>query len=110
MSDGEVDASLDCGEKCVRAVGRDGKEERCPICLDVMENFCLLDPCYHSFCFVCIYQWYQFNPSCPLCKRSVDSFLYDIKSDTEFKTLPVRPKEKKLRVDRWDYLLRNLSV
>lgn len=100
--DTHVDASLDINlENISASVNRFVKNEKCPICLQKVDNVTLLDPCYHSFCFLCILQWYQFNPSCPLCKREADSFIYEIRSDTEFKILPTKARERKKMVDRW---------
>lgn len=79
-----------------------GEQERCIICLDSIHNPCLLDPCCHKYCFVCIFQWYQFNPSCPLCKSKISSLLYDIRSDTEFKRIETQKlDDKSSKIDRW---------
>ncbi|KAI9471728.1 hypothetical protein BX667DRAFT_98723 [Coemansia mojavensis] len=46
-------------------------EYLCPICLQTVDEQAFTDPCYHQFCFLCIMQWIEHKPSCPLCKRTV---------------------------------------
>ena len=102
----EEDASMVLPESCLAVVDEGGEKERCAVCLDVIQEVAFLDPCFHSFCFVCIYQWFQFNPSCPLCKEPIGSFIYDIRTTTEFKVMPIlRPPTgpPRERVNRWGH-------
>uniref|UniRef100_A0A663NEX6 RING-type E3 ubiquitin transferase n=1 Tax=Athene cunicularia TaxID=194338 RepID=A0A663NEX6_ATHCN len=32
-------------------------QDRCPICLNTLDNAALTMPCLHRFCFSCIQQW-----------------------------------------------------
>ena len=65
----------------------DGTVKNCPICLGPLEVATILDKCFHSFCFVCIYQWTQINPTCPLCKSKFSSIIYNICSESEYQQL-----------------------
>src|SRR3990167_5477816 len=78
MIDESKDVELNKG---IQSIGN----SQCTICLEELQNCTVLMPCYHHFCFVCINQWYEINPSCPLCKEPIDKFIYDILSDSEFK-------------------------
>jgi len=59
--------------------------DKCPICLQDFEIPCLLDKCFHQFCIFCILQWAEITASCPLCKSSFNTFVYDVKSSTDYK-------------------------
>uniref|UniRef100_A0A669QTL8 RING-type E3 ubiquitin transferase n=1 Tax=Phasianus colchicus TaxID=9054 RepID=A0A669QTL8_PHACC len=50
-------------------------DRRCPICLDSMDDASYTMPCLHQFCFGCIRRWAESRPTCPLCKRRVESIL-----------------------------------
>lgn len=47
-----------------------GEIELCPICLDTKSN--TITNCSHQFCSDCIAQYD--NPSCPICRRCVESY------------------------------------
>lgn len=68
-------------------------EDRCAICLCNISNRAFLDKCWHRFCFVCIMQWSEVTPSCPLCKQPFDALIYDVESETQFKRLVVESDE-----------------
>uniref|UniRef100_A0A669QN46 RING-type E3 ubiquitin transferase n=1 Tax=Phasianus colchicus TaxID=9054 RepID=A0A669QN46_PHACC len=51
-------------------------DRRCPICLDTMDDASHVMPCLHQFCFGCIRRWAESRPTCPLCKRRVESILH----------------------------------
>lgn len=46
--------------------------EKCPICLEELEDPCIVDECKHAFCRACIYDWAALTMSCPLCRGAVD--------------------------------------
>uniref|UniRef100_A0A663MUF8 RING-type E3 ubiquitin transferase n=1 Tax=Athene cunicularia TaxID=194338 RepID=A0A663MUF8_ATHCN len=46
-------------------------QDRCPICLNTLDNAALTMPCLHRFCFSCIQQWADIKPECPLSKGFV---------------------------------------
>lgn len=50
----------------------------CPICLQPYTNRSYLRPCYHSFCFQCIAQWFKVGKMCPLCKQHTTSIVYNV--------------------------------
>eukprot|EP01116_Phalansterium_solitarium_P022057 TRINITY_DN7145_c0_g1_i2.p1 TRINITY_DN7145_c0_g1~~TRINITY_DN7145_c0_g1_i2.p1 ORF type:complete len:401 (+),score=102.25 TRINITY_DN7145_c0_g1_i2:80-1282(+) len=60
-------------------------EPICPICLGEFSNQCLLDQCFHRFCFECAVQWSKMSTTCPLCKRPFDSLIHDVRSEVEYK-------------------------
>jgi hypothetical protein len=54
-----------------------GLGKDCPICLDVVKSPVLLT-CTHRFCATCIDTWSKRNPTCPLCRGTIDRVeLYD---------------------------------
>lgn len=42
--------------------------EVCSICLDNPKDAVTMISCLHSFCFICIEEWFKIKFSCPLCK------------------------------------------
>ncbi|XP_023800615.1 uncharacterized protein LOC111941686 [Cyanistes caeruleus] len=45
----------------------------CAICQDIWNDMASALPCGHQFCWECILQWAQTNPSCPLCRGAIES-------------------------------------
>jgi hypothetical protein len=80
----------------------------CVICLDSVTDACVAEPCTHkNFDFVCLANWLQQQPTCPLCKASVTSVRYGFCNDTNTPAdeagkgysvyrVPQKPAEKKL--------------
>ena len=49
-------------------LGKDSRENECPICLDNFKNPKTLKKCQHKFCTSCIDQALKVNNRCPVCK------------------------------------------
>ena len=49
-------------------LGKDSRENECPICLDNFKNPQTLNKCQHKFCKSCIDQALKINNRCPVCK------------------------------------------
>ncbi|XP_031458522.1 uncharacterized RING finger protein C2A9.04c-like [Phasianus colchicus] len=64
-------------------------DRRCPICLDTMDDASYVMPCLHQFCFGCIQRWAESRPTCPLCKRRVESILHSVRADDSFQEVVV---------------------
>lgn len=48
--------------------GTDSHVDCCVICLDVVSERAFASPCHHhSFDFLCLVNWLQERPACPLC-------------------------------------------
>ncbi|KAI8336623.1 hypothetical protein BC941DRAFT_427607 [Chlamydoabsidia padenii] len=56
-------------------------QPRCTICLQGFTNRTFVRDCFHSFCFVCIRQWINITPDCPLCKSAIQALIYNIVED-----------------------------
>ncbi|KAI8062166.1 hypothetical protein BC940DRAFT_128729 [Gongronella butleri] len=96
------------------------KRSRCTVCLQSFDNETFLRPCFHSFCFVCIRQWLNVTPSCPLCKQAIDALIYHIDDDTtsyqEYKVdpratkhhPPSQPPPRATAPQRWNLRRRHL--
>lgn len=48
------------------------KEEICPICYDDFDDPIITNCCSRVFCGLCLLQSYSRNPSCPLCRASIN--------------------------------------
>ncbi|XP_031458521.1 uncharacterized protein LOC116234841 [Phasianus colchicus] len=69
-------------------------DRRCPICLDSMDDASYVMPCLHQFCFGCIRRWAESRPTCPLCKRRVESILHSVRADDSFQEVVVGQQER----------------
>ncbi|XP_031462911.1 uncharacterized protein LOC116237712 [Phasianus colchicus] len=69
-------------------------DRRCPICLDTMDDASHVMPCLHQFCFGCIRRWAESRPTCPLCKRRVESILHSVRADDSFQEVVVGQQER----------------
>ena len=47
------------------------QQDRCPICLDLLESNISTTVCQHRFHRVCLTQWTQVRPACPLCQENL---------------------------------------
>ena len=65
----------------------------CVICLEGISEHARISPCAHEFDFLCIVNWLERNPSCPLCKSRVLAVEYDRTSwqDVKFYTIKHPP-------------------
>ncbi|KYQ89607.1 RING zinc finger-containing protein [Tieghemostelium lacteum] len=65
----------------------------CAICLEKIDNLTFLDVCFHYYCYICILQWSELNPKCPLCKSIFHSLIYQVKSNTDYKRQVISNKD-----------------
>jgi len=66
----------------------------CPICLEYFSNKTLLNPCYHSFCYICIKKWSKVSQQCPLCKQTYNFAIFNIKDEYNFDKVYFGEKEE----------------
>ena len=97
------------------AIGACSYELKCPICLEEYDNKSFVERLFSypfnridrekdeivflifsvvsltlfldAFCYVCIVQWSEVSNKCPLCKASFKSLIYDVESDSDYKTV-----------------------
>ncbi|WIA11113.1 hypothetical protein OEZ85_011257 [Tetradesmus obliquus] len=65
------------------------EETTCPICLQAYQQAdkAAISSCLHAFCIGCLQAWCRHNRSkatCPLCKRHITGYLYNIRSDADY--------------------------
>uniref|UniRef100_A0A8C0U147 RING-type domain-containing protein n=1 Tax=Cyanistes caeruleus TaxID=156563 RepID=A0A8C0U147_CYACU len=60
----------------------------CAICQDIWNDMASALPCGHQFCWECILQWAQTNPSCPLCRGANPS-----RGQSHPSVVPVSPEQ-----------------
>lgn len=66
----------------------------CVICLDAITEACETRPCQHTnFDFVCLINWLEQQPKCPLCKSSVTEVRHEFEEPGKgrWRTYEVRP-------------------
>ncbi|ORX53161.1 hypothetical protein DM01DRAFT_1336353 [Hesseltinella vesiculosa] len=64
---------------------KDNSHQRsmCTICLQQFDNETFVRQCFHSFCFLCIRQWINITPTCPLCKNPAEALIYNVNEKTQ---------------------------
>ena len=69
-----------------------------------MTNKCVVESCFHCFCFVCLKQWAKKKTVCPMCTQPLSNILYAIQSETNYKEffIPQRPPSRKEQLDSND--------
>lgn len=50
----------------------------CPICFDQIPKLTIKTECGHIFCIYCIHMIKNTNGSCPMCRKSLEYFSYDL--------------------------------
>jgi len=63
---------------------KEHKESSCPVCMDTFDDpIACVSCCNNMFCFECITKCIERNPSCPMCRSSIDqdnlNVIYDKK-------------------------------
>jgi len=66
-----------------RGRGNAASDERCcVICLDAVSEDCVAQPCAHrNFDFVCLANWLEQKPNCPLCNAGIKEVQYGFSND-----------------------------
>lgn len=59
-------------------------EWSCPICGDAPDDVAYVTPCLHKFCLGCIVRWANRKSSCPLCRQTVSTILFSVRSEDDF--------------------------
>ncbi|KAL4497322.1 hypothetical protein ABPG72_011257 [Tetrahymena utriculariae] len=44
---------------------------QCLVCIDEIQDECILNPCQHKYCYPCIFDWMKQKQRCPLCNIEV---------------------------------------
>ncbi|NWI53760.1 CHFR ligase, partial [Calyptomena viridis] len=68
-------------------------EWSCPICQDTRKDVASALPCQHRFCLGCILRWVHRNPSCPLCRRTIETVRFSDHADNYLETTTTARKE-----------------
>ncbi|XP_027579691.2 E3 ubiquitin-protein ligase Topors-like [Pipra filicauda] len=68
-------------------------ERNCSICQDTQKDVASALPCHHRFCLGCILRWAQRNPSCPLCRRTIETIRFSDSEDDYLETAITAPEE-----------------
>lgn len=73
---------------------KDYEKEICQICLNELNNACLLNCCNNIFCFDCITITINNNLKCPMCKKRIDkNNIIKINNNKESKNLKSKNEE-----------------
>ncbi|KAJ7398035.1 hypothetical protein BTVI_129581 [Pitangus sulphuratus] len=59
-------------------------EWSCPVCRDIEGEIASVMPCLHLFCLGCIVRWVKNKPTCPLCRQTIHTILYSMRSEEDF--------------------------
>ncbi|XP_053207767.1 E3 ubiquitin-protein ligase Topors-like [Panonychus citri] len=70
-------------------IGND--ESQCYICLTTRINPCYADNCLHQFCTNCLLEWSKSSDQCPVCRTTFENLIINVKSDSDYETIPIQP-------------------
>ncbi|XP_050185759.1 E3 ubiquitin-protein ligase Topors-like [Myiozetetes cayanensis] len=68
-------------------------DSTCPICQDTRNDVASALPCRHQFCLGCILRWAQRIPSCPLCRRMIQTIRFSEQSERDYIQLIIASPE-----------------
>ncbi|NXK41857.1 TOPRS ligase, partial [Piprites chloris] len=71
-------------------------DNTCPICQDTQNDRASALPCHHQFCLGCILRWTRRNPSCPLCRRMIETVRFSEQSEWDYIQLVISSPEESL--------------
>ncbi|NWI59972.1 TOPRS ligase, partial [Calyptomena viridis] len=66
----------------------------CPICQDTRNDVASALPCRHRFCLGCILRWSSRNPSCPLCRRTIQTVRFSEQDEWDYIQLVITSPEE----------------
>ena len=66
-------------------------ESQCYICLNTRVNPCYADNCLHQFCTSCLMEWSKNSDQCPVCRTTFENLIINVKSDSNYETIPIQP-------------------
>ncbi|XP_027579694.1 E3 ubiquitin-protein ligase Topors-like [Pipra filicauda] len=69
-------------------------DSTCPICQDTRNDVASALPCRHQFCLGCILRWTRRNPSCPLCRRMIETVRFSEQSEQDYIQLVIASPEE----------------
>ncbi|XP_027519669.1 E3 ubiquitin-protein ligase Topors-like [Corapipo altera] len=69
-------------------------DSTCSICQDTRKDVASALPCRHQFCLGCILRWTRRNPSCPLCRRMIETVRFSEQSEQDYIQLVITSPEE----------------
>ncbi|NXK15616.1 TOPRS ligase, partial [Herpetotheres cachinnans] len=69
-------------------------EGSCPICQGTQDDVAYAMPCHHQFCLGCIMRWADRNPSCPLCRRPIETVRFSVREEDDYLHCVITPPDE----------------
>ncbi|KAJ5555194.1 hypothetical protein N7535_007635 [Penicillium sp. DV-2018c] len=91
----DVDLRQEILQRTLDEVAAEEKEasNACVICLDVITEPCVAQPCHHAnFDFLCLVSWLEQQPKCPLCKVDLTAVQYELNAPQGPKLYKIPPR------------------
>jgi hypothetical protein len=73
--------------------------KQCSVCLEDIQNKCVINSCRHEFCFKCLKKWSKEKNYCPLCRAVYSQIIHNIRSDEEFDVFEVERTTDPLEIN-----------
>ncbi|XP_072207958.1 uncharacterized protein [Excalfactoria chinensis] len=61
----------------------------CPLCGQSRDDAAYAVPCRHQLCLGCALRWAKQQPTCAVCKESIESIRYSVRSEDDFLECPI---------------------
>ncbi|NXK15605.1 TOPRS ligase, partial [Herpetotheres cachinnans] len=71
-----------------------GTEWSCSICQDAHEDVAYAMPCQHQFCMGCILRYIKRKPSCPLCRRLMETVSFSVRAEDDYLQCAILPRNE----------------
>ncbi|KAL5513919.1 hypothetical protein ACEPAG_2680 [Sanghuangporus baumii] len=87
-----LDATIESGDNADKESNEELEGDHCSICLQLLLDRTLIPECSHEFCFECIVTWTEQSRRCPLCTRTIGTYLiHHIRSNYDYQKYHLPP-------------------
>ncbi|KAL5480567.1 hypothetical protein ACEPAI_1837 [Sanghuangporus weigelae] len=87
-----LDATIEAGDNTEKESNEELEGDHCSICLQLLLDRTVIPECSHEFCFECIVTWTEQSRRCPLCTRTIGTYLiHHIRSNYDYQNYHLPP-------------------
>ena len=61
----------------------------CPVCGQSRDDAAYVTPCLHQLCLGCALRWAKQQPTCAVCKKSIEAIRYSVRAEDDYLECPI---------------------